>query len=446
MECFDVCIIGAGPCGISCAISAAQKGKSVILIEEGNYYLDRCCHVDDNGKCNDCFYCNVISGFGGCVHYGDSAKLSFYPSGKRLYKKIESDYGRILEYACSLWGVNKDEFVTESISNTSYMFRIKEYPVRVMTSDEIKRAIVKFDNLILSMEITRLNDQMVEIDISDDHFMVTTEKQRKFDCKNVVLATGRKGIEWIRENSLKLNMQISFAKPYIGFRFEMPKDYLIPLGKLHPDFKINATYLGYKYKTFCYCGGVHGGRLKFANYGDYTLLDGHILTETDTESEYGNFSLIRQLAKDNDYTVNVWGEVNKVLVEYQTISNGRPIYQAYSDFSKQKNTDKVNKISNDYVSVGPVYKLLKNGLTHYCEVAEAFFEFIADAAGVTMEEIVMNTNVVGLELEGLWDCISTDSFFMTSTNGLFVGGDCGGETQGILQATMMGIRIAEGIR
>ena len=35
---------------------------------------------------------------------------------------------------------------------------------------------------------------------------------------------------------------------------------------------------------------------------------------------------------------------------------------------------------------------------------------------------------------------------MTNIEGLYVGGDCGGETQGILQATMMGIKIAESVQ
>ena len=62
-----------------------------------------------------------------------------------------------------------------------------------------------------------------------------------------------------------------------------------------------------------------------------------------------------------------------------------------------------------------------------------------------MDEILSKVNVVGLEMEGLWDHIITDENFMTNIGGLYVGGDCGGEVQGLLQATMIGIKIAEAI-
>lgn len=61
------------------------------------------------------------------------------------------------------------------------------------------------------------------------------------------------------------------------------------------------------------------------------------------------------------------------------------------------------------------------------------------------EDFLQHVKVIALELEGLWDKVETNDEFETTCENLYIGGDCGGETQGIMQATMMGIRIADAI-
>lgn len=446
MYTYDIGIIGAGPCGISCALSIADKGKKVVIVESGNDFAARYCAVDAGEECCSCQSCNVISGFGGCVHYGDSAKLSYFPSGKELKRKLANDYDRLRDDACALWSVDSNtDFVSNEILISQYGFSVKEYPVCVLCSDDIKKKINSWWKKLQTQNVDYINDEMIDFEKKNNIFVVSLRDNKIVFCKKLLLAMGRQGIEWFRVHIPKKGIDYKSPISSIGFRFEMPKEYLTELGKLHPDFKARTECNGTKYKTFCFCAGIHGGRLKFANYGKYTLLDGHILTKCDAESKYANFALLKQIKPSKKENIDYYDIVDSILEEYQKISKGRPIYQSYLDFKKMIDGEPMSPISSPYVKNGPVYKLLKEGLNDYCDVAQEIFGYLANINGIFIEEILSKVNVVGLEIEGLWDKIITDENFMTSIEGLYVGGDCVGEAQGILQATMMGIKIAEAI-
>lgn len=443
---YDIGIIGAGPSGISCAIKAARKGKKVVIVECGKDYQERCCAVDHGGECQRCKFCNVISGFGGCIHYGDSAKLSYYPSGKQLYEKLSDEYDRIRDEACQLWEIDSKEFLSCLINTDNYNFNVKEYPVYVANCEEIKETLKRWKEQLDNLDVEYIHGQMENFRKDKNIFSVSLTDRRVIYCNKLVLAMGRQGLKWFKDNLQTKSIEYIPPISSIGFRFEMPKEYLVETGKLHPDFKARTKCNNIKYKTFCFCAGVNGGRLKFANYGEYTLLDGHILTECDAESQYGNFALLRQvILNDESLTVDYNTFIDSILEEYKRISKGRPIYQRYIDFKNMVDSDCDIAVSVAYVKKGPVYRLFQGDLKEYCTVAEQIFTYLANVQGISLEEFISNVNVVGLELEGLWDKIVTDANFMTNVEGLHVVGDCGGEAQGIIQAMMMGIKVAESL-
>ena len=445
---YDICIIGAGPCGLSCAIHVAMKGFKTVIVEVGNAYSKRWCSADNGGECVNCQTCHVISGFGGCVHFGDSAKLSYYPSGKKLYDKLGYDYQRILNKACDIWDVDcKHDFVRQKIDGSEFGFEIKDYPVCVLNSKKIGERLQWMYQQTLNNGVDIYNCRMIDYQSQGDRFCVDLGADHHIICKKLVLAMGRAGRNWMKSNIHVKEFQHEAPISSYGLRFEMPKSYLIDIGKMHPDFKARTVYNNIKYKSFCYCGGQNGGRLKFINYGDYILLDGHVLTETDIDVGYGNFALLRQTNTHTHEGKSNTQRINELLDRYKSISNGRPIYQDYYAFKNNKYTAPTNDISAVCVKPGAVYKLFETiaDKDEYCTVAEKILSYIANKNNMSLENLLSRVTVIGLELEGLWDRIETDERFMTRTSGLYVGGDCGGETQGILQATMMGIKIAEAI-
>lgn len=452
MKRYDVAIVGAGPCGIACAIELGKKNKKVLLLDEGNDYFSRFCNVDSGGECKDCTECNVISGFGGCVHYGDSVKLSYYPSGRALYNKLGKEkYFEVLQRACGYWGVDMDkDFIKPELEDAKGRFEIKNYPVCTMDSLRVKKVIEKWRDIIRRTSSVDLlvGKEMIEIRQNSSEFEIYTLDRQIYLTKRVVMAVGRGGMLWLKKNLQTLGVKTNTPISSIGLRFELPKEYMRKLGKMHPDLKIRKELNHQKYKTFCFCAGEHGGRIKFINYGRYVLLDGHILTDRDQDNAMGNFALLTQISLPVTSGLTYTEYIDLLLEKYIGMNKGKPVCQSFLDFKNKRSVDN-NKFDNA-VNVGKipykeVHKLLGETVDAFCCVAEEIFHYILEGNDVDYEEFLQQVKVIALELEGLWEKVETNDDFETTCKNLYIGGDCGGETQGIMQATMMGIKIADAI-
>src|SRR5262245_20072541 len=103
-----VTLVGAGPGCLAAASFLRTRPAlfSVTMIEKGRPPVARHCPVDAGRRCRACGgTCNVISGFGGAMHYGDSIKLSKFPAGRRLRQHLGIEiYERLERQAQAFFG------------------------------------------------------------------------------------------------------------------------------------------------------------------------------------------------------------------------------------------------------------------------------------------------------------------------------------------------------
>jgi uncharacterized FAD-dependent dehydrogenase len=481
---YDVIIVGSGPAGLGAAyrLIHSKPNIKVCLIEAGRFFNHRPCPVDSGYSCLGCGgTCNVVSGFGGCMHYGDGVKLSLMPSGRRLiellgdkaaYELSDLSFKILTSYlseGLTLTGQNISAEIHKYFID--YGLSIRKYPVAVVSETELKRIIRGLYDDLAKHVTLQLETVVTNVRPDSGSYMVETKSKGKkvqvvcFRSRNVIFATGRRGITETQKILRKLEIPMLTPKPSIGVRFEMDASYLKMTGLIHPDMKISQHNLKEgkdKVKTFCFCGGVNGGRVKFTNYqqafGESIItLDGHETLERKPGKRNlaANFGLMCQIA-ENFKNTDEWLEQN-VIVPYRRISSCHPVAQRLRNFKERRAEELSWDLLNETLPFDPSVSNLKTGSLHelfsqreHASLVEGFVQLMEPILQISKSDkkvcdLLDEILVIGLELEFLWNRVCIDSFGETERKGIFVVGDAAGIAQGVIQSMMMGLRASDKI-
>ena len=463
----DVLVIGAGPAGIAAARHIGSRSPlSVLLIDAGRHFSKRPCPADRQHQCRGCGgICNVISGFGGSIHYGDGVKLSRFPSGRRLYEQLgHHRAGELETESLQLFDTTESPtFRGVSIEVDERMpFTLKDYPVAMLSSAQVRELVEGLYAQVtgLSNVGLRLRTEARQITRHSNGFTVavaptgSTTPPQLVSARWVVVAVGRRGQRWWRSQVRELGLAHRIPTPSVGLRFECPAGMLAPGAQIHPDFKTTAVHGDVKVKTFCFCAGPGGGRIKFTDYGDHTLLDGHVVPEVG--GTVANFALLAQLrdtaGRPRTYE---WIERN-LLTPYRKLRTdrpGKPVMQWYPDFRRRSITcatvDEFRKRAgfspslSDYRMADLASLLPDDVHSAICAVFERLMGSFSP--GGRLGENARQVGVIGLELESMWDELVLSPTMRTSVPDLYACGDCAGIAQGILQAAVSGLAAGRDI-
>ncbi|MFH8257743.1 DNA polymerase subunit beta [Streptomyces roseolus] len=468
----DVVIAGAGPAGLACAraILTAAPGTDILLLEAGRPYRRRPCPVDRGRACTGCNkICNVVSGFGGSMHYGDGAKLSLLPSGRRLVPHLGAERaGELcdtafawltepLDRAPALQGEHLTGRAVDAFA--AHELTVREYPVAVLGESDLATVIAGWhDYLAARVELWHTS----ELTDAKEHgpgmeLTVRTGpgRERRISCDHLVLATGRRGVTSTTALLQRLDVPTELPDISVGVRLEMAVGLLEAIGEEHPDLKVSQPGHAQKIKSFCFCGGINGGRIKVTNYQDafgteILTLDGHETTErtaAGTRPLASNFGLLCQVQGRG----NALEARDSFLDAYRELAGGRPFAQTLRAFLTA-GTDNATwpelqarmpfEPSVADLTTGPVHRLFTPAEhTSLTAGFERFMGSILDHSGLGLSvgDILDDVLVVGPEIEFLWDKPALDADCKVPHLPVHVIGDSAGIAQGIVQAAMTGI-------
>jgi len=453
-----ICVIGAGPAGLSFAktISNSKDNIKVDIVELGRNLPSRICPVDLNKKCNGCNgVCNVISGLGGSIHFGDSIKLSGFPAGRRLKTLLGEDYRALEEQALGFFGCSSTRFLIPE-SDKFEDQNIRPYPVLEVSQEFLASRLIKIRSDLTNKCALYSRTKVHSVEKLNKGFRVFksrgTEKYYK-DYEIVVFATGRAGFSSTTKMLEGLGVRSAPPKISIGIRLELPAQFLRPMYKAHADFKFTTTYEGRKVKSFCFSSNdLWGGRLKFCHYQDQfafpvVFLDGHsTVSDNLTASQngaMGNFALLAQL----DSAKNISWLSEDFVSRYHEVYDGKPIFESLSTFLEIDNVDQNSVLpSIADISVGKISELIPT-IEHRILKSACFdvLRRIAATSKVDFNEVINSGIVLAPEVEFFWPTVDITECFQSNIAGIYALGDAAGVAQGNLQAAISGIACANSI-
>ena len=358
---YDVIIIGAGPAGLFSAYELITKNKKlkIALLDKGSSVEHRICPMNKKGvPCQNCNPCAILAGYGGAGTFSDG-KLNFIPRlGKSDLTKYMSESD-----ACKLI----DE--TEEIFNKCKM-DADVYPSNMDEAIEIRKKVAIAGSKLLLIKQKHLgSDHLPEyiqgicdyledkgvtlieranvIDIkteSETKHLVTYEKGKKSEViegKNIIVAPGRTGANWIQELADKYGIPYLSQSIEIGVRVEVRKDIMEDITNIiyDPTIFIKTDTYGDEIRTFC---TNPGGFVAKENYYGYICVNGHALK--DIKSNNTNFAFISKVALTEPVTnTRLYGE--SIARIANVLGDGKPIIQSLKDLRNGRRSEwhRINK-------------------------------------------------------------------------------------------------------
>ena len=468
----DLLIIGAGPAGLAAAKTVLDQGftGTIHLVERGRRLPRRICPIDHGKTCHGCGgICNVLSGFGGCIHYGDAVKLSLLPAGRRLQEKLGPEAEARFDEATEMIAQIIDRPISfcdvEHRPSPEQSFSFKPYPVAVMSASQVRGFLEQmFEHLASDPRLHLMMESEVTdiVPLPGGGYRARIHSRREgpvtMFADQVIVAVGRAGMFWWRKTIRDLGLAFHYPQPSVGLRFELNQRWLAPAGTLHPDYKVTMRQPAGKFKSFCYCAGTGGGQIKYTDYGDFCLLDGHVASAEDKipdDKAPGNFALLYQLPTIPPEIDPLPLVMEQYVAPYKAMrpeSPGKPVAQRFRDFRERREGPQswaaLRASLNHRPSVEDLVPAridsLFNSAEHqsFSHAVERYMEEVLGHTSNVPQALLDDILVIALELEGLWDVMDVDMHLETNSPGLFVTGDAAGIAQGILQAMATGIVAA----
>jgi uncharacterized FAD-dependent dehydrogenase len=258
---------------------------------------------------------------------------------------------------------------------------------------------------------------------------VVTNRQ-EYTAKNVILAPGRVGAEWVGTLVRKHGVELSQRGIEVGVRVEVHNEIMQDLCSViyDPTFFVRTTKYDDLTRTFC---TNYGGFVALENYQDFVCVNGHALMNT--KSDNTNFAFLSKVVLNDPVEDNqAYGEAIGRLATL--IGGGKPILQRYGDLRRGRRST-WDRIRNSYIE--PTMKKVVPG-----DIAMALPERILTNLMDGLEQL--NNVVPGVsndetllyapEIKFFATQVETRAHLETAVDGLFVAGDGPGVAGNIVGA------------
>ncbi len=452
----DVVIIGAGPAGIFTALEMLRRGsrKKIILVEKGQPIERRVCPKAKTKKCMNCKpYCHITTGFSGAGAFSDGKLSLSCEVGGELPTLIGEQLAQeTIEYTDKIYlEFGADERV-EGISNTDEVkdirkraiqagLKLVDCPIRHLGTEkaqEIYRAIQEH-LLANGVEILfgcQCENIILEGDACRGVYITDGKMEREIRAEHTVVATGRRGADWLEHICAEHNIAHKPGTVDIGVRVEVRNEVMEHVNNVLYESKLIGYPKPFKNKVRTFCQNP-GGFVSQENYdNDLAVVNGH--SYKDLKSGNTNLAILcshnfsEPFNQPIEYAQKI-GELTNML------GAGHILVQRYGDildgkrtWAKELSRSNLRPTLPDAVAGDITAAMPYRAMINILGFMQAVDHVVPGFASV-------ETLLYSPELKFYSNCVKMDENFHTNVRGLYCLGDSSGWTRGLMMASSMGV-------
>ena len=458
---YDVIIVGAGPAGIFTAYELKkQKPQSKILLVEAGKQIDkRHCPKDRTNVCVSCKpYCHITSGFSGAGAFSDGKLSLSYEVGGDLPNLVGAKTAQeFIDYTDKIYLDFGADTKVEGIDNNNAVKEIRrkaiqgglklvDCPIRHLGTEKAQEIYLKIQNHLLEVGVEIKFDTLVKNLIIENNSVtgalltdsLTKKKDEEVFSNKVVVATGRKGADWLKDMCVEHNINHSAGPVDIGVRVELRNEVMESVNNVLYESKLIGHPLPFKDKVRTFCQNP-GGFVSQENYdNNLAIVNGH--SYKNLKSDNTNLAILSSHNFAEPFNEPI--EYGKKVAELvNMLGNGKILVQRYGDILDGKRTWE--------------HELYESNVKHTLPDAEAgdltsaipyrtmtnILNFIEAMDTVVPGFASRETLLYGPEIKFYSNKIKLDTNFETNIKGLHCLGDSSGWTRGLMMASAMGVMM-----
>ncbi len=456
----DLIIVGAGPAGIFTALELVRRGsqKSIVIVEKGQSIENRHCPKAKTKKCVNCKpFCHITTGFSGAGAFSDGKLSLSCQVGGDLPNLIGEDTAQdTIDYTDKIYlefgadthieGIGNDDAVKEIRKRAIQAgLRLVDCPIRHLGTEKAQDLYLRIEQYLQRHGVEMLfGHECTELLLENETCkgVVVENGKQSFEIlgKNVVVATGRRGADWLEKLCAEHGIAHQPGTVDIGVRVEVRNEIMEKVNKVLYESKLIGYPKPFKNKVRTFCQNP-GGFVSQENYdNDLAVVNGHSYKEL--KSNNTNLAILCshnfnepfnqpiEYAQKVGELTNMLGAGHILVQRYGDILDGKRTWQKELAQSNLKPT-LPDAVAGDITAAMP-YRSMMN-----------IINFIQAMDHVVPGFASVETLLYAPELKFYSNRVKMDADFNTNIRGLHCLGDSSGWTRGLMMASAMGVLMGQ---
>ena len=451
MKKYDIIIVGAGASGVfmSYELTKLQNNAKILMIDKGVGLDKRSCPINAGkvANCIKCEPCHIMNGYGGAGTLSDGKYNITTQFGGDLHNYVgKKEALCLMEYVdqvlCSMGGADAKLYSTADSDLKTIALRsnlhLLDAKVRHLGTDRNMKILEKIYDYTKDRIDTEFRTQVMDVEKIEEGFRVLTDKNEIYQCKDLILATGRSGSKWISSICDKFGIDLKRNRVDIGVRVELPAEVFKHITDDVYESKIVYKTDKYNDMVRTFCMNPYG-EVVAENTNGIVTVNGHSYADPSLRTENTNFALL----VSNKFTEpfkdsNEYGES---IARLSNMLGGGVLLQRFGDLVKGRRSS-ARRMEKCFTR--PTLQAVPGDLSlvipkrQLDNIIEMIYALDKIAPGTANED----TLLYGVEVKFYNSKVQVDNNLETKVKGLYALGDGSGVTHSLSQASASGIHAA----